>query len=96
MRSETLGGAMVEELAFFFGVYGCFDVFGVFVALLFFWRISLLVAIISINPAVVIGGTLVRSAGVFIVIIGTLGRLLWFDTSGFVTLENISLSFTSA
>ena len=53
-------------------------------------------AFISINPAVVIGGTLGRSAGVLIFIIVTLGRLLWVDSDGFVTLENISFSFTSA
>ena len=52
-------------------------------------------AVISRNPEVVIGGTLERSAWVLIVIIGTLGRLLWVDSADFVTLENISLSFTS-
>ena len=46
----------------------------------------MLVAIISINPVVVIGGTLGRSAGFLIFIIGTLGRLLWFDFAGFITL----------
>ena len=80
----------------FFGISGCFDVFGIFVALLFSRKICLLLAVISINPAVVIGGTPGRSAGVFIFIIGTLGRLLWVDSAHFVTLEDISLSFTSA
>ena len=53
-----------------------------------------MVAVISINPEVFICVTLGESAGVLIVIIGTLGRLLWVDSAGFVTLENISLSFT--
>ena len=88
---------MVEELAFgLFGIYGCFDVFDIFEAL-FFCRIRcMLMDIISINPAVVIGGTLGRSEGLFIVIIGTLGILLWFDSAGFITLENMSLSLTNA
>ena len=53
-------------------------------------------AVISIIPAVFICGTLGGSAEVFIVVIGTLGRLIWVDSAGFVTLENISLIFTSA
>ena len=80
----------------FFGIYGCFGVFGIFVALFFCWIICLVVAVISINPEVFICVTLGESAGVLIVIIGTLGRLLWVDSAGFVTLENISLSFTIA
>ena len=48
------------------------------------------------NSVVVIGVTLGSSAGVYVVIVGTLGRLIWVYSAGFVTLENISLSFTSA
>ena len=44
-------------------------------------------AIISTNSVVVIGGTRGRSAGVLIVIIGTLGIFLWVDSAGFVALE---------
>ena len=80
----------------FFVISGCLDTFGVFLALLFFWKICLLADVISINPAVVISGTLGRSAGVLIVIVGTLERLLWIYSYGFVTLENISLIFISA
>ena len=45
---------------------------------------------------VVIGGMLGRSAGVLIVIIVTLVRLLCVYSAGFVTLENISLIITNA
>ena len=58
-------------------------------------KIRLLVDVISINPAVVIAGNLGRSEEVLFVIINTLVRLLWVDSDGFVTLENISLSLTN-
>ena len=51
-------------------------------------------AVLSKNPAIVIGGTLGSPAGVLIVIVDNLGRLLWVELAGFVTLENISLSLT--
>ena len=78
-----------------FCISGCFDIFYVFVAVFFCQKIRLLVDVISINPAVFIASNLGRSEEVLFVIINTLVIFLWFDSDGFLTLENISLSLTN-
>ena len=90
-RVKSLGNTMMEELDLVSLVF-----LVAFFVLFFCGRSRLLVAVISINSAFVIVGTLGKSAGFLTVIIGTLGRLLWVDSAGFVTLKNISLGLTNA